>query len=1704
MLISLLKKLFSCQSDRQNSQRHSFQVFILEPILTPSGILPVGEDGIDIVGDETDFSEAQDIGFPVLEATDIDFDEFEEIPFFNSLSLPQVNEQFDSGVFTVGDSGEVTIDFLFDGGKFKGELAIFSLENMDEFEPGSREFIQEASDRALSNSEQGYVVISDKTEGARFSGELGEKSWNSGKYLGEKTFQMREGDEFGVMFVPNGTVEKISENPDANGSLRPLFSLSTANPDDSLQMGQIADVTGDGSTFVLEDMRIDEGSDRDYNDFIFRVKGATGEAIDLDDAIDPDLDWRETELGQEIINSGIATNSAPESLELASHQFYTAEDTVKISGSVYDTDGASDIAKVEFWLQQDNGEWQEIAGNDRFVLESQNQATFNYELSDLEIGRYQLKAIAYDEAGTSSNTFSQDFTVLSIDKLDNSVKLAIERAVNLDNYDPDALAATQEWVVSVGGDFSPETLAEQIGAESLGGTNHLGNTYVWEFAENQDTSAIAQNLSSLTGVEYFYPLVSNRYELRSLPNDTPLWHLHNTSQNIGTLGEDVNVLPVWQQGIEGEGVTIGIVDDGLAYNHADLQTNYREDLSRDFQETTGDGVYDTDPAHEGNEWHGTAVAGVAAGNGTGFKGVAPEASLAGLRLSPSSGATDLQVADALSYLHDDIDIYNNSWGPRDNGQFLGAPRPLSAMELHVGATQGRNGLGNIYVWAGGNGQQNGDNVNYDGYASSRYTIGVAAIDADGKQSYYSEPGASLLVSAYSSNETVGITTTSPTGHTANFGGTSAAAPIVSGVVALMLEVNPELTWREIQHILVETAKKNDPTDDDWTTNGAGHDINHKYGFGAIDAAAAVNVARYWQGSKKLDPEVQISSEFKVVNIDIPDNETQEVTSTITLDEDIIIESVEVMFDADHEYRGDLEVVLVSPDGTESILAEKHNDPGDDYPKWLFTSNRHWGESSKGDWTLRVSDKKGGDIGDWNSWKLDVYGTKPRVDIKTTDSYGKEGRDNAELTISRTGTTRNPLEVDIKTYSQAIAGQDYQALPEYITIPVGQSEVKIPIIPIDDTETESREYLRINIEDNDAYTIAQPSRPYSYAYILDNETPVISVNRGQDVWEYENSTYFQVQRLGDLESDIDFNYNLGGTATQDTDYSLGSLNWNKFYNYSYLYLKPTNDTDVEGDETVELNLLSGSGYTLGNTTSKSLTIKDDDSKNLVSIASAKTTLTEGEQSTLTITRQGNLNDPLTVHYTIQGAAENGTDYQSIENSVTIPKDSSSVTIPINLIDDTEVEGKEIVALKITPHDDYNIEEDKERAGLYIEDNDDPVQWLKQLGTSNYDKANDLALDSNENLYITGRTAGDLASPNSGSYDAFLAKYNPDGTEQWRSQLGGSGYDSGNSVAVDGANNVYISGLTDSFNGGDRDGFIAKYGSDGTLQWQKVLGSSSNGSSAGYDDINAMTVDDLGNVYMTGYTYSDLAGINQGEADAFVSKFNPNGELLWTSQLGTKNWDEANSITVDGNGNVYISGNTEGKDVGGSNQEFSEVFLAKYDKDGNSIWKQTETSDSWEAKNWNNYRMNDYWEWGEKDSQIFVDENTGRVSVSSMLSVFNQTDGSKTGSMWRHLYGVPQIPTVYNHYNYISRHNANVDTPYPLFNGAVLGNHPFAEQFARSSVKHLIDAPANIAIGNSGVYTVGTTDRTFDKYGQTNAGTEDIWLAKLDPSTPFYKA
>jgi subtilisin-like proprotein convertase family protein len=173
-------------------------------------------------------------------------------------------------------------------------------------------------------------------------------------------------------------------------------------------------------------------------------------------------------------------------------------------------------------------------------------------------------------------------------------------------------------------------------------------------------------------------------------------------------------------------------------------------------------------------------------------------------------------------------------------------------------------------------------------------------------------------------------------------------------------------------VLAHSARKNHTNDPEWTVNGAGHDVSHKYGFGAIDAQAAVDVALGWTN---VAPEVS-ASVSQSVNQPIPDNDPAGVVSTLAFSEPIRIEQVEVVFNATHPYRGDLRVVLTSPSGTQSILAERRDaDNGANYNNWRFSSTRHWDELSLGQWTLSVSDRAADDLGTFNSWQLIIYGTE---------------------------------------------------------------------------------------------------------------------------------------------------------------------------------------------------------------------------------------------------------------------------------------------------------------------------------------------------------------------------------------------------------------------------------------------------------------------------------------------------------------------------------------------------------------------------------------------------------------------------------------------------------------------------------------------------------------------------------------------------------
>lgn len=204
------------------------------------------------------------------------------------------------GVFTVGDLGDVSIEFLTDAGSYVGELGIFSLQGMEDLTPGSVEFIQESARRALSDSELGYVVISDSVEGGRFSGELGESDKNAGEYSDVEFFFMNPDEEFAVMFTPDGTIEEVFSNPVIDGNKRPLFSIAAANPNNAIQMGQFVEGSVDGGVFAFEDIRLDQTSDQDYNDIIFKIGGASGFATSLEELIVADKEWQNTDLGQKL------------------------------------------------------------------------------------------------------------------------------------------------------------------------------------------------------------------------------------------------------------------------------------------------------------------------------------------------------------------------------------------------------------------------------------------------------------------------------------------------------------------------------------------------------------------------------------------------------------------------------------------------------------------------------------------------------------------------------------------------------------------------------------------------------------------------------------------------------------------------------------------------------------------------------------------------------------------------------------------------------------------------------------------------------------------------------------------------------------------------------------------------------------------------------------------------------------------------------------------------------------------------------------------------------------------------------------------------------------------------------------------------------------------------------------------------------------
>jgi len=466
------------------------------------------------------------------------------------------------------------------------------------------------------------------------------------------------------------------------------------------------------------------------------------------------------------------------------------------------------------------------------------------------------------------------------------------------------------------------------------------------------------------------------------------WHLGNGAFT----GIDPQILPAWARDNVGSGVVVGMVDDGLETTHPDLAPAYDSADSFNF----GTGSTNPNPVNPDDD-HGTATSGLVGargGNRTGLTGTAPFSSLSCQRVDFAVN-TSADVADAIQFhangSGNPIKVKNHSYG--DGANYQDDSLELNALSLS-------SAVGTVHMFSAGNSRGFGEeDSNKQGLTSSSNSIVVAALGSGGRFASYSNFGACVTVCtpSWDGGTGPGVTTTDRMGangynsapdasdndpfpdlnYTSAFGGTSAAAPIATGVVALARELQPNLSVRLVKHLLARTCSKIDPNDASisgdgdgvtagsaWKTNNAGFHFNQNYGFGLIQADAFTKLALQFNDVTSLAVETTGSI---AVNTAIPENNPTGVTQTFSFAQSTPLEELLISMDVTHTFTGDLRITVTSPRGTTSrLLRESPLDPNQDL-QWTFLSNAFWGENPNGLWHITVADVQAGDTGTWNSF-----------------------------------------------------------------------------------------------------------------------------------------------------------------------------------------------------------------------------------------------------------------------------------------------------------------------------------------------------------------------------------------------------------------------------------------------------------------------------------------------------------------------------------------------------------------------------------------------------------------------------------------------------------------------------------------------------------------------------------------------------------------
>ena len=516
------------------------------------------------------------------------------------------------------------------------------------------------------------------------------------------------------------------------------------------------------------------------------------------------------------------------------------------------------------------------------------------------------------------------------------------------------------------------------------------------------------------------------------------WHLKNTGQtnfaaNTGTAGADMNVDVVINSGKTGNGVTIAIQDSGLEIAHEDIANNHLAGKSCDFLNDDDDPT----PTSSGGD-HGTSVAGIAAATGwndKGGRGVAPKANLVGhnvLAYQTISTYLDAYGATSGGCDTDVVDIMNQSYGTGDSSSFDTSGLFSLFLDAYVnGVTNGRSNKGFLYVRSTGNSFYSDSghcspsgaswsntpyeyscyDSSYDDDHTEPYLIGVTALSAFDQKSSYSTPGTSAWISGYGgefgstypammTTDLMGcdkgynqsssvITGDSTCDYMQSFNGTSSAAPSVSGAIALILEANSNLTWRDIKHILASSATQIDNSRSKtyesvdlykWTTNAAGFKHHPWYGFGKINVQSAITLAEaYVLGS--LGTFVNTSGTQTSIGGTITSNQrtiftAKKITLSAPAGSSNFVEFIKLSLGFDHADPEEISVELKSPDGTtvtvlQPFTLKTSNPSNNDFDMGISS---FYGESISGDWTLIITDYTDDGVGGTlDNWSIKVYG-----------------------------------------------------------------------------------------------------------------------------------------------------------------------------------------------------------------------------------------------------------------------------------------------------------------------------------------------------------------------------------------------------------------------------------------------------------------------------------------------------------------------------------------------------------------------------------------------------------------------------------------------------------------------------------------------------------------------------------------------------------